>query len=205
MRPWLALSCSISGCLVLGCAPRGPAPATPAPRPPIEVAVLSPSWATEPVPYTVSAQPLIRGLSEGGGLHPRGVAADAACADETGCLDRVLAGSPAEDVLVVRLAALGDTVLVRAAMIDRRRGTQAAARQEVVHDATPARVDEALTAVGAALAAPYAPPSPPPPPPLVKTPWFWGVVTGGLAVTGAAVLAAVLASQRRPDVVITPP
>lgn len=204
MRPWLALSCSISGCLVLGCAPRGPAPATPAPRPPIEVAVLSPSWATDPAPYTVSVQPLLQGLSEGGGLHPRSIPADAACADETGCLDRVLAGSPAEDVLVVRLAALGDTVLVRAAMLDRRRGTQAAARQEVVRDATPDRVARALTALGAALAAPYAPP-PPPPRPLVKTPWFWGVVTGGLVVTGAAVLAAVLASQRRPDAVITPP
>ena len=105
----------------------------------------------------------------------------------------------------MRLAALGDTVLVRAAMIDRRRGTQAAARQEVIHDATPARVEEALQDLGAALAAPFAPPPPPPPPPIVKTPWFWAAVTGGLAVTGAAVLAAVLASQRRPDVVITPP
>lgn len=187
-----------------GCAATPP-PSAPAPRPAVEIAVLAPAWATEPAPYEVGTESLIRGLAEGGGLRPRPLAAKAGCADETGCLERALSGSAAEEVLVVRLAALGDTVLVRAVMVHRRRGTQESARQEVVHDATPERVSKALGALGAALAAPYAPPPPPPPPPLVKTPWFWAAVAGGLALTGAAVGAAVYATERRPDVVITPP
>ncbi len=169
------------------------------------VFVLVPSWATSPAPFPADAAALVRGLSEGGGLLPRTVAADAACADEPACLDAALAGLPDGEVLVVRLAALADTVLVRASLVQRRRGTTDAARQEVVHEATEARVRDALTALGAALAAPYKPPPPPPPPPLARTPWFWAVVAGGLAASGAAVGAAVWASQPRPDVVITPP
>ncbi len=191
--------------LATGCASRAtPATARPA-RPPVPVFVLRPSWATSPEPFAADAAPLVRGLSEGGGLLPRAVAADAACADEPACLDGALAGLPDGEVLVVRLAALADTVLVRASLVHRRFGTTGAARQEVVHDATEARVRDALQALGAALAAPYAPPRPPPPPPLVRTPWFWAVVAGGLAASGAAVGAAVWASQPRPDVVITPP
>ena len=169
------------------------------------VFVLVPSWATSPAPFPADAAALVRGLSEGGGLLPRTVAADAACADEHRVRER---REPHDEHLAVgqaRERGVETGRLVRASLVQRRRGTTDAARQEVVHEATEARVRDALTALGAALAAPYKPPPPPPPPPLARTPWFWAVVAGGLAASGAAVGAAVWASQPRPDVVITPP
>lgn len=176
----------------------------PAPPPQVPIAVLRPAWATPSPPFAVDVAPLVRGLSANGGLRPEVTGTDSACVEQPGCLVDAYSSSPFAHVLVVRLAALGDTVLVRATLLDPRRGTEEAGRQQVVQNATLPRVEEALFALGTDLASPFAPP-PRPPPSIAKSGWFWAILAGGAAVTGAAIGAAVWASEPRPDGIISPP
>jgi hypothetical protein len=131
-----------------------------------------------------------------------------ACASDLACLRRVGARLHAAHVIVVELAELGGTVLVRATAVDVRSGTRRATRQEVVRDARPARIEAALDRVGREVARPLAPARPAivPARPLWERPITW--IVAGVVVAGAATavtVAATSGSPEEPDAVITPP
>lgn len=201
LSAWGGLGCGGAGGAGVA---SGPGAAAPRAAAKVRIALLAPAWATEPPGPPVDVAPLIRGLESSGGVTVTSLPAAASCEPEPACLEGALGDNPAEEVLSVRLAALGDTVLVRASLVDRKRGTQDAARQEVVQGLTPQVLSAALERLGIALGAPFAP-APPPPAPIVKTAWFWGVVAGAVALTAAIAGGAVYAAERRPDVVIVPP
>lgn len=189
----------VAGALCAGCV----APAQPPPKA-VTIAVFEPSWATSPPPLPVGRAPLLAGLQSRGGVRTEDIQEDAACFAESACLARAIANRSAEKALSVRLAALGDTVLVRASLLDTKRGTIDESRQTVVLDATAAKLSDALTDLGRALAAPFAPP-PKAAVPLARSAWFWAIIGASVLGTGAAIGAGVMAAQPRPDVVVTPP
>ncbi len=130
------------------------------------------------------------------------------CAGDVACVRRVGARLRAAHVVVVELAELGGTVLVRATVVDVRQGTRRATRQEVVRDARPARVEAALDRVGREVARPLAPARAALAPPRTfwQRPIVW--IVAGVVVVGAAsaVTVAVTSSPaEEPDFVITPP
>lgn len=149
---------------------------------------------------------LIAGSQELGGVRAMAIDEGPECAAEPPCLRRL--DSQALDKLVtVRLAALGETVLVRGTLVDIRSGTQDESRQVVVNSASGPRIDAAMRELGRAFAKPYAPPPvvPKKQTPAYETWWFWTTLGASLAVTGAVVTGVVVATQPQPDVVINPP
>lgn len=130
------------------------------------------------------------------------------CAVDVACVRRVGARLHTRHVVVVELAELGGTVLVRATVVDVRQGTRSATRQEVVRDARPGRLQAALARVGREVARPLAPPRAALAPPRTfwQRPIVWvvaGVVAAGAAT--AVTVALTASPTEEPDVVITPP
>lgn len=200
---------------------RAPAesPAGPPAGPPLGIAVLPARWANAEGAFDVDAFAAVaRGLR----ASPRVRAIDAraasvgepeTCAEEVACASRAGARVGARKAIAVRLAGLGDTVLIRVAVVDVARGTQELTRQEVVRGADAARVTAALARVATEIARPWTP-APPPAEGDGATPWVLAAL-GAAATAGAAIAIGLAASsegeergpdvEERPDVVITPP
>jgi hypothetical protein len=108
----------------------------------------------------------------------------------------------AESVAHARLAGLGATVVVRARLVDVEGRAREQSQEEVVRNATEARVREAVARLGRALA---------PSPPDDGEAWYeawWLWTAAGVVALGAAATVIVLAAtgnDRNPDFVITPP
>ncbi len=190
----------------IGCGGASPTAASPRPTALIRFAIVAPSWATEPAVADVDARALLESSQEGGGVRSELVADDSGCASEPACLQS-LSGRRFDKLITVRLAALGETVLVRGVLVDVASGTQDETRQVVVSEASSARLEAALGELGHAFAKPYLPPPPSPARqvPAYETWWFWTAIAASVAVSGAVVTGAVVATQPQPDVVITPP
>lgn len=186
-----------------GCTPKGPSAGAPKP-PSVTFLVFNPTWETSPAPAQAGSDPLVEGLTKNGAIQVARVDKPAACAAEPACLAEQVQASGAQKAVSVRLAGLGDTVLLRATVWNGKLGTEEDTRQVTLFNVHQAGLNFMLTKLGVELAAPYAP-KPPAPVPLVRSPWFWGVialvVVGGAAAAGGAAWA----SQPKPDVVITPP
>jgi hypothetical protein len=185
-------------------------------RPDVEVAVLPAAWATEAPAVDVSATELARELDRAAGVRAVGSArVEAAlaaesedCASDVACLRRVGETARAAHVVVVELAELGGTVLVRASVVDVEAGTRESTRQEVVQRADAARVEAALRRVGRAIAAGWAPPAPPPEEPAwYESAGVWATVAGVVVVAGVVTAIVLVASDgsQDPDGTITPP
>lgn len=130
------------------------------------------------------------------------------CSGDVACVRRVGVRLQARHVVVVELAELGGTLLVRATVVDVRQGTRSATRQEVVRDARPARVEAALARIGREVARPLAPARAAlvPPRTFWQRPIVW--IVAGVVAVGAATAVTVAATSSpsaEPDVVITPP
>ena len=176
------------------------------------IAVLPAVWVAGGTGLSVDARgALTRGLEAEGGVTVRNAEVEtsggqdaASCAEDLSCVRRVGAGARAAKALVTRLAELGDTVVVRVALVDVGGGTQETARQEVVREATAARLDAALERVAREIARPFVPPRPP-----EEDAWYerwevWAVT--GVVVTAASVAAALLLTadpETQPDAIVT--
>lgn len=191
---------------LLACGGAPPISRSPQARASVRFAVVAPTWATEPVIPDVNAAALVESTQAGGGVFSEAVADEPGCAADPPCLQS-LAARRFDKVVTVRLAALGETVLVRGAVSDVASGTQDETRQVVVNGASADSIDAALRELGRAFAKPYLPPPPAPPPetPAYETWWFWTALGASVAVSGAVVTGVVVATQPQPDVVITPP
>lgn len=204
--------------LLAGCTHAGSRSSTPARAPSeVQVAVLPVVWATRrPEAPLDGARIVARAV--GRDVRARAVplersaralgAEPEGCAGDVACVRRVGARLRARYVVVVELAELGGTVLVRATVVDVRQGTRSATRQEVVRDARPARVEAALDRVGREVARPLAPARAAIAP--ARTFWQRPIVwvVAGVVAVGAATAVTVAAtsnSPAEPDVVITPP
>ena len=205
--------------LTPGCAhSRSPSTTSASTRPDLPVAVLPVVWATRRAGAPLDAARVVaRALGRDARVRAlpldptaRALRAEpAGCVTDVSCVQRVGTHLRASAVVLVELAELGGTVLVRASVVDVRLGTRSATRQEVVHDARLDRLSAALDRVGREVARPLAPSRAEPP----RTRHFWqqGLfwVAAGVVVAGAATAVTVSAtsgsSEPRPDVVITPP
>ncbi|MBK8253849.1 MAG: hypothetical protein IPK82_14440 [Polyangiaceae bacterium] len=204
-RPVSTLQSALIASMVAlsGCTPNGPTAAAPK-LPTVTFLVFNPTWETSPAPAQAESEPLILGLTKNGAVQVARADKPASCAAEPTCLTQHVQASGAQKAVSVRLAGLGDTVLLRATVINGKLGTEEDTRQVTLFNVHQAGLNFMLTRLGVELAAPYAP-KPQPPVPLVRSPWFWGVialvVVGGAAAAGGAAWA----SQPKPDVVINPP
>ncbi len=197
-----------------------PAPSTPSARPMVPIAVLPSVWVTpEPSRNFDATAAAIDGLVASHGVTarratvpppPETAEPSVACHDDLGCVRRIGGAMKARKVVVVKLAELGDTVLVRIAMIDVEGGTQEQTRQSVVRGAEPSRIAEAVRSLSLELARPFGPPPAPQPP---APAWYehWWVWAGAGAVVAAGVATPLLlrgkdeTPTQQPDVVIKPP
>jgi hypothetical protein len=177
------------------------------------VAVLPSAWVTEtPMSDVEPSASLARGLSLDGTMevvHGAEVEAaldgrEADCADVPECVRAVGELLSVDAVAALRLAGLGTTVMVNVRLVDVTRSAAETTRQTVVEDATAARLEALVRAIGQDLAPDREPAE------LAAEPWYqkWWVWTlVGLALAGGA-SAVVLAAQpdrQDPDFVITPP
>lgn len=194
---------TLFGCAGAGASARG---AEEARAPDVEVAVLPAKWATEAPAVDVRETALAVELDRAPGV--RAVSTPAECGSDIACIRRVGERIGAAHVVVVELAELGGTVLVRGSVVDVAAGTRESTRQEVVQRADAAGVEAALRRMGRAIAAAWAPPSSPP----EETAWYesaalWGTVAGAVVVAGAisAILLVTGDESQEPDGTITPP
>ena len=179
----------------------------------VRVAVLPSQWATEtPMPGTDPSASLAAGLQAEGTMeaaHGPPVEAalqgrDGDCAEDPECVRAVGEQLSVHRLAALRLAGLGNTVMVRVRLVEVASGAAETARQSVIQNATAARVDSALRAIGRELA--------PAPERQVAEPrrwyeswWLWTLV-GVAAVGGAvAVVIATRPESQGPEFVITPP
>lgn len=181
---------------------------------PVRIAVLPPVWVAGGSTLSVNAESAVmRGLGAQGGVAAQRTSADALgersaaqCAEDLACVCEVGARERVAKAVVTRLAQLGDTVVVRIALVDVRGGTQEQVRQEVVRDATAARVSAAIERVGRELARPFAPSREP-----QRGAWYtsWPFWTGVAVLAAAGATATILVvtqdNGRQPDGTITPP
>jgi hypothetical protein len=201
------------GQAVSACSSR-PAPAPP--RPPVAVAVFPARWANAEGSFEVDPR---RGVARGLGRGARAIDAGpelasegSDCADDVACASRVSARLGARKALLVKLAGLGGTVLLRVVVIDVARRNQEQTRQEIVRDASPTHVDAALARLASEIARPWSP-APRPEGEGSAAPWILAGLGAAVTAGAAIVLGVALSSEdppsspaeERPDVVITPP
>ncbi|MFO0615696.1 MAG: hypothetical protein U0414_24085 [Polyangiaceae bacterium] len=215
----LALLSSALGC---GASSARPAPSGAGARPAApeakatRIAVAPPRWATSaPFELECASDALARGLSSMGGVDIVRIdhldAFDARCEEDAGCIEALARDAGATRLLWTELAALGDTVLVRARLTDLRSSTEEQTLQEVLHDVDAVVLRTGLDRVGARVGKPFAPaPAPLLPPrerPVVEEPGLWvGLGLGTAAAITAVVLGVTLgAAAESPDLVVTPP
>jgi len=187
------------------------------PRAPSQVvAVLPAAWVTSAPTTPVDASREVgRALEHERRLRvvPAGAALAAesdptACRDDVECLRRVGRRAGASTVVGIKLAELGDTVVLRLSVLDASAGSQQTTLQRVVRGASADRVSRALAAMGSEARERLAPA-----PRAVREAggvgwWVWAGA-GALAIAGAAVVVGVAVSsgddQSDPDGVIVPP
>jgi len=218
----LVLMASAVGCATTGARPGaardvggGSAETSPA-KPRVRIAVAPPRWATSaPFEARGAFDALARGLSSMGGVDIVRIdeleSFDSACAEDATCAEALARRTGASRLLSTELAALGDTILLRARLTDLRSSTEEQTLQEVLQDADAAALETGLDRVGARIAKPFAPPPPPliPPrdKPLAEEPGLWlGLGLGTAAAITAVILGVTLGgSAESPDLVVTPP
>jgi hypothetical protein len=131
---------------------------------------------------------------------------EAECLDDLPCVQRVGRRVAADKALVVRLGALGDTVVVRLALVDVDAGTQEEARQQVVRSAEPGRVEAALRRLAREVGVRFAPRAATPAPRWYGHWAFWaGVGTTVAVAAGTGVWLATRPEETEPEHVIDPP
>lgn len=179
---------------------------------PTRVAVTPPAWATATPVDADTTGVLVRALSGRPGLDlddPRRAAdalalRGAACVADLPCVREVGRGLEVDEVVLLRLARLGDTVLVRMTLVDVAGAMREDTRQEVVQGATAERVERSVGRLAADLARSVAPD---PSERLARRWWVWTL--SGTALVAVTVLTAWAATRgdggNGPDVVITPP
>jgi hypothetical protein len=119
----------------------------------------------------------------------------------------------ADKVVSVKLAELGDTVVVRLTLLDVRAGTQEQASQRVVQGARAPAVDAAIRGLARDAARPFAPPerSEPRESPEWYEQWYtWAGAAAAVAVGAGAVILGTAGGDegetgRSPDVTVRPP
>jgi hypothetical protein len=163
--------------------------------------VLEASWGTtSAIEDSNTSREIVAGMREQGLSEARALDAEP-CNDDVECLRSTGESYGVERLVAPSLLALGTTVLLRASVIDVALGTRTQTRQEVIADASAARIDAAARALGIELARPHVP--------AAETPWYeqwWPWTIAGALVAGAAVAIAVgvLATGQGPDVVVRP-
>jgi len=122
------------------------------------------------------------------------------CAAEINCLRDAGTRLGVEKLLALRVGRLSDTIVVRLAVFDVRRGVRQGTWQEVLRRADEPAVAQAMNRMLASFI----------PPPPSRRPWYsrWWVWTATAAVIGGSLTAALLATRDRkaePDFTIIPP
>lgn len=200
--------------VALGCAKSEPAKSA-AQHPAITVTVMPESWATSSPRTRVDAARASRATLRGmRGLRVIDAAVTAravrgeglpGCGDDIACVRRVGQRARSDKALVIKLAELGDTVLVRLDLFDVKRGEQQRTLQRVVRHASAARVAQAIEELTAEAARPFAQPEP------ERKAWYeqwytWlGVGAFVVTTTVVGVVAARAQESSKPDLVVTPP
>lgn len=188
-------ACSLLAASLNACGGAAPARTT--------VAVLPVVWRTaDPVEALDERAPLVDGMREVETVDVRTPNPSPPCdAEDSECARRVGTDEGAEHVLSISMAALGDTVLTRATLVDVGGGTAEQTRQRVVRSADEASLRAALRDLGLGVARPFAPEG------------SDGVLEATLATTAVVVVLAgvalaiglSLADQGGPDFEVTPP
>jgi hypothetical protein len=165
-------------------------------------------WLTEQGPDAMTVEPLRALESARARSAVTVLASDAdasdACAEDIGCVRALGRTVNATHVLVVELAGLGQTMVVRVRLIETERDGSDVARQRVIEDVTLERLEETLTAMGDELVAPFMRAE------VEPRAWY---ERGYVYALGAGFVAAAVGTgigvhryrERRPDVVIVPP
>lgn len=195
--------------LALGCA-QAPAKAAPT-RASATVTVLEPLWMTGEQPLKVPPkQGVERALASLRGVRvapsktparPEG----SACQQDTACIRAVGREAKADKVMVLSLAELGDTVLLKLSVVEARGTNKEQAFQRV---SKTAKVEAALAELTREAAKPFTQPEPKREPSWYERWWVWA---GAAAVAAGATVVILLTTgddspaQHEPDIVITPP
>ncbi len=201
------------GVLVLclfGCSSVTPhGPTTPSAEGPLSVAIFPQEWMTANENVSVDARgAMFEGLSEADALtlHTAANTDDALasepdhCTEELDCVRRVGGRLGASRAILIRLGELGDTVLVRATIVDVERGTEEETRQEVIQSATTASIEAAVSEMAAAIGARFSPVRP-----WYRHWWPWTIITAVMVGVGTTVILTLPDGQSDPDAVIRPP
>lgn len=181
----------------------------------IRVVVFPEHWLTLTPSIDVDAAAAASvGLTESGGVEVQDrtttagavAAGDGECSEEPECVRAIGRELDVERAVVIGLAELGDTVLVRVSVMDVVGGTREHTRQEVVHEATAQAVEAAISRIARELGQTYAPQR--------ETErrwyqrwWVWTIVGVALAggAVGAIVGTTVVDDEPQPDVTVTLP
>lgn len=212
-RSWVRVALLVAA--LPGCTPARHAADPATERPLVRVAILPPLWVTsQPTVRLDAAREAARELStlRGVALADRQRAAELtngeqSCQEDAVCVRRVGRKLQVDKAIVIRLAELGSTVIVRVSLVDARGSSREQTNQQVVRGASGERVGRAIGRMSAELVRPLLPSEPE-----VEQAWYehwWVWVTAGTLVIGAVVTAVVIAvmnaDEESPDVVVTPP
>lgn len=171
-------------------------------KPQLRAAILSTQWTTAAVPGVEAERVVHRTLNSRGmsNVKTANPSVDRpGCYDDLACLRDLGSRLLVDKLVVIKLAALGETVVARLAIVDVARGQQEGTLQEVVHAADTRRVEQAVARLSTDLTQRWAP---------RRTKWFerwWVWAAGGVALAGAATLLIVLPNGSGPDIIIMPP
>ncbi|MGE0792034.1 MAG: hypothetical protein AB7S26_40545 [Sandaracinaceae bacterium] len=166
------------------------------PRP--RVAILPVVWRTrDPLTSLDERAPFADAMRRTEAVDARD--AERACeADDADCAREVGREAGAQHVVTLSMAALGETVLARASMIDLEGGTASMTQQRVVQSYDEAQVRRALSELGTSFADPFRGDD---------TPAIVGVTVGVSAALAVAAIAlgVALAPSDGPDQTVRPP
>ena len=195
----------------IGCAPsvEPRAPATIAPS--VRVVLADPEWATGDTVAVSWDAALERGFegSRARLVKREGPLAEPSpsCAGPSDCAVLRAKAVGAERVVLLRLATLGGTVLLRVGWLDVTTTTREEEHQVVVREATRERIEAAFADVAKTLSAKYRdkPAAPPSGPEWYEEWWVWTLAGAAVVGTGVGVTAGVLSQEETPDFTIVPP
>jgi hypothetical protein len=147
-------------------------------------------------------------VAESGARAAQALAAEVpGCPDDRACVRRVTRRLAGDNAVIVRLAELGDTLLVRISLADAHGGASERIEQRVLHSATAAAVGTAVREMTIDLARPLVPE-----PRTEQSAWYrrWWVWAGLSALTVAATGSILWVNSNDsepagPDLIVTPP